>query len=240
MLGGKRIVVTGASGGIGGAIALRAAREGALVGVHGHKNRSRAEELASAIGGHLLSFDVRDAAAIARELERFVAHVGGLDGWVNAAGVHRAALLVSAEQSALEEQLDVNLLGTILCTRAVLPHLLRQRGGVVCNVSSVASALPVRGGATYAASKAGIEAFTRAIALEYGRKGIRSVCLRPGPIETGMLAPTQAVSETPVADRTALHRLGNAEEVASLAAYLLSDDAKFITGSVHAVDGGYS
>ncbi len=240
MLAGKRIVVTGASGGIGRAIALRAAKEGAVVGVHGHKNRSRADELARSIGGYSLGFDVRDASGIASELERFAAQAGGVDAWVNAAGVHHAALLVSAEQSALEEQLDVNLLGTILCTRAVLPHLLRQRGGVVCNISSVASTFPVRGAATYAASKAGIEAFTRAIALEYGKKGIRAVCLRPGPIETSMLAPAQAMSETPVADRTALRRLGSADEVASLAVYLLSDEAQFITGSVHAIDGGLS
>ncbi|MGC4095253.1 MAG: SDR family oxidoreductase [Polyangiaceae bacterium] len=181
MLQGKRIVVSGATGGIGRAIARRCARAGALVGVHGHTQSDAARALAHELGGLSLQFDVRDAAALEREVARFVAERGGIDGWVNAAGVHRAALLVNAESDAIELQLDVNLLGTIQCTRAVMPHLLRQRQGVVVNLSSVAAVSPVRGGAVYAASKAGIEAFTRAVALEYGRKGIRAVCVRPGP-----------------------------------------------------------
>jgi 3-oxoacyl-[acyl-carrier protein] reductase len=240
VLTGKRIVVTGASGGIGRAIAARCAQDGALVGVHFNANREAAETLASELSGLALKFDVRDATAIAHEVSRFVRDAGGIDAWVNAAGVHRAALLVSADDSSIEEQLDVNLLGTILCTRAVLPELMRQRGGVVLNVSSVAAPFPIRGGAVYAASKAGVEAFTRAIALEYGRKGIRCVCLRPGPIDTKMLDATRAVAGNAVEQRSAGQRLGTPNEVASLAAYLLGDEASFVSGSVHAVDGGFA
>ena len=135
---------------------------------------------------------------------------------------------------------SVNLLGTILCTHAILPRFLRQKAGVVLNVSSVAATLPVAGGVVYSASKAGVEAFTRAVALEYGRKGIRAVCVRPGPTETPMLSAALALGGDQASDRTALRKLVQPADVASLAVYLLSEQARFVTGSVHAVDGGFT
>ncbi len=240
MLQGKSVVVTGASGGIGSAIARRCAAEGARVGVHYHRRREPAESLARELGGVALGFDVRDVAGIDAGIEAFTVGGARLDFWVNAAGVHSAALLIGADEAALVEQVSVNLLGTILCTRAVLPRFLQQKAGVVLNVSSVSATTPVPGGAAYAASKAGVEAFTRAVALEYGRKGIRAVCVRPGPTETPMLSAALALGGDLAQNRTALRRLGEPSEVASLAVYLLSDQARFITGSVHAVDGGFS
>jgi 3-oxoacyl-[acyl-carrier protein] reductase len=240
LLRGKSVVVTGGSGGIGSAIARRCAAEGARVGVHYHAKREVAEALARELGGVALGFDVRDTAGIERGIQHFTADGAGLDGWVNAAGVHVAALLVSADEAALSAPISVNLLGTILCTRGILPHFLRQRAGVVLNVSSVSAVSPVPGGAAYAASKAGIEAFTRATALEYGRKGIRAVCVRPGPTETAMLSGALALGGDQAKERTALRQLGEPSDVASLVAYLLSDQARFITGSVHAVDGGFA
>ena len=240
MLRGKSVVVTGASGGIGSAIARRCAAEGARVGVHYHARREPAEALARELGGVALGFDVRDVAGIAAGIDTFTAGGEGLELWVNAAGVHNAGLLVSVDEAALVEQISVNLLGTILCTRAVLPRLLQQRAGVVLNVSSVSATAPVPGGAAYAASKAGVEAFTRAVALEYGRKGIRAVCVRPGPIQTPMLSTALALGGDQAQNRTALRQLGEPADVASLAVYLLSEQARFITGSVHAVDGGFT
>jgi 3-oxoacyl-[acyl-carrier protein] reductase len=187
-----------------------------------------------------LPFDVRDAAAVGSAVARFLSQQGRIDGWVNNAGVNHPGLLLASEDERIREQMDVNLLGPLLCARAVLPSMIEQRAGVILNVSSVAATRPIRGQSVYAATKGGLESLTRALAIEYGRKGVRVNAIRPGPIDTGMLEATRALAgDEVVRDRIALRRLGRPEDVASLAVYLLSDAASFITGSVHAVDGGY-
>ncbi len=170
---------------------------------------------------------------------------------IQAAGAEGRAFSVSVLDAAattamvreLEEDwdrvVDVNLRGPILCARAVLPVMLEQKAGVIVNVGSVAAERPFRGQAVYAATKGGLESFTRALAAEYGRKGIRAHCVRPGPIETRMLEPSRALGEDELLTRTPLRRLGRPDEVAELALYLLGDKTAFMTGSVHTIDGGY-
>jgi 3-oxoacyl-[acyl-carrier protein] reductase len=241
MLEGKRIVVTGAARGIGRAIALACARAGAVVGVNYHYSEAAARDMAAEQPDRLfpLPFDVADAEAVAAAVARFRADQGRIDGWMNNAAVHHPALLVAADDGRIRDQVATNLLGPLWCARAVLPVMLEQRGGVILNVSSVAATRPIRGQSVYAATKGGIESLTRALALEYGRKGVRVHAIRPGPIATDMLEPTRSLAGDAAPERSALPRLGRAEEVADFAVYLLSDKAAFVTGSVHAIDGGY-
>lgn len=242
MLEGKRIVVTGAASGIGLAIATACAEAGATVGVNHRRDAVSITALADKHPGRVvpLRFDVRDAVALGAGVADFVAREGRIDGWVNNAGVNRPALLVTATTERIAEQVEVNLVAPILCARAVLPVMLRQRTGVIINVGSVAAARPVRGQSVYAATKGALESLTRALAVEYGRKGIRVHCLRPGAIDTPMLAATRALAEAEVLDAIPLRRLGRAEEVAALAVYLMSDLAAYVTGAVHTIDGGFT
>ncbi len=241
-LEGKRIIVTGASRGIGRAIALACARHGAVVGINFRRSESEARLLAEQIGpkATLLPFDVGDELAVAAGIGAFAARVGGIDALVNNAGLNRPALLVSACDRDIHEVVRTNVIGPVVCARAAIPPMLRQRSGVILNISSVAAERPARGQSVYAATKGAVESLTRALAVEYARKGIRCHCIRPGPVDTDMFATTKALAGDDVLDRVPLKRFVQAEEVAELAVFLLSDRAAAITGSIHAIDGGFA
>jgi len=240
-LEGKRIIITGASRGIGRAIAIACAGQGALVGVNFKRSQEEARVVADRIGSRamLLPFDVCDSAAVAAAVDTFVSKIGGLDALVNNAAIVRPSLLVSATDEDVEAVVRTNVIGPIVCTRAVIPAMLRNHHGIILNISSVVAERPSRGQTVYAATKGAIEALTRAVAVEYARKGIRCHCIRAGPVDTDMFAATKTLAGGEVRDRIPLKRLVQPEEIAELAVFLLSDRAGAITGAIHAVDGGF-
>ena len=241
-LSGARILVTGASRGIGRAIALACLDAGAArVGV-GYRSAS---EAAAEVVAHdparafALQADLADPRAAAAQVAAFVAETGGIEALVLNAGVNRAGLLLQADLAGMEETLRVNLLAPLAMAQAALEPMLRARAGTLLFVSSVAALRPSKGQAAYAASKGGVEALVRALGVEVGRKGIRVVGLRPGPTETDMFRATAALAGDLVKQNVPLRRFAQPDEIAQAALFLLGPQASYVHGSVYAVDGGY-
>ena len=245
ILEGKRILVTGASRGIGRAMAKAAALEGATVGVHYHSGENEAHQLCAEIEAevgrkaHPIFFDVRSPSEVESGVERFQEIAGGIDALVNNAARFEAGLLASMETDAIQRLISINLEGPIYTARAVLPYFLQQRSGVILNIGSVSASRPNQGQSVYAATKCALEGFTRALAIEYARKKIRVLCLSPGPIDTEMMANTRALVGDRIESRVPLGRVGQPIEVAQFAVQLLSDRMSFATGSIYSFDGGY-
>ena len=242
-LSGKTALVTGASRGIGRAIALRFAAEGAFVAVNYAGNEAAAGETLSAIasagGSAVLSrFDVGDAAQVDAAVKALVAERGRIDILVNNAGVTRDNLLMRLTEDDFDAVVRTNLKGTFLVTKVVSRQMIRQRSGRIVNMSSVVGEMGNAGQSVYAATKAGILGFTKAMARELASRAITVNAIAPGFITTDMTQSLPEAARKEFAERIPLGRFGAPEEVAELALFLASDAAAYVTGQVVGINGG--
>ena len=234
-LQGKAALVTGGGSGIGRAICVRFASEGASV-VVADVVGERAEEVSGTIGGRAVQVDVTVAADVARMVEA----AGPVDVLVNNAGGGTANGVLEIDEDEWDGDLALNLKSAFLCTKAVLPGMIERGGGVIVNIASV-NGLAYFANEPYSAAKAGLINLTRSMAARYGPQGVRVVAIAPGTIRTPLWQ--ERVDKKPeIFERLMrwypLRRVGEPEDVAAAAAFLASDDASWITGEVLRVDGG--
>lgn len=242
-LTGKVALVTGASRGIGRAIAEKLAGQGASIVVNYHTSEGAAAEVVEGIhanGGEAITIqgDVRDPDDAKRMVKTTLDELGQLDILVNNAGTTRDTLLAMMKEADWDLVLDTNLKGAYNVTKAAIRPMMKQRSGRIINVTSVAGISGNPGQANYSAAKAGLIGFTKSVARELGARNITSNAVAPGYVPTDLTADLPEDLIEQAVEFTPLGRLGTVEDVANAVAFLASDEAKFITGQVLRVDGG--
>lgn len=238
-LTGKRALVTGASGGIGGAIAAALHAQGATVALAG-RNRAALEALAGKLGerAHVVEGDLADKAAADAMLAAAEEALGGIDILINNAGLTRDNLAMRMKDEDWQAVIDVNLTAAFRLSRAVLRGMMKARWGRIVNITSIVGVTGNPGQANYAASKAGIIGMSKALAAEVASRGITVNCIAPGFIETAMTESLGEEQTAKLAGVIPAGRLGNPRDVAVCAAFLASDEAAYMTGQTLHVNGG--
>ena len=248
---GRMVIVTGASGGLGRALALRFATEGATVGVHFHASEAKAAETLDLIQkaggrGSLVQADGRSQVAVGAAVADFVATWGRLDVIVNNAGQHRIARSLEQSQDEWDDLIGRNLSATFLFAQSAARHMKESGGGQIVNISSKMATSTAPSNAAYCAAKAGIIALTQVLAAEWARYNIRVNCVAPGVLATAATATMtgslddDGLLQRALLARTPVGRLGELDEIASVVAFIASGESNYLTGSTLVVDGGWT
>lgn len=236
-------LVTGASGGIGSAIALQLSRDGYAVAVHCHRNEVKAQEVRDKIvatGGVAEVFvcDITDADAVDYMVNEICRTLGCVSVLVNNAGVAQQKLFTDLSVDEWQRMMAVHVDGAFYACRAVLPDMIREHSGSIVNMSSMWGQTGGSCEVHYSTAKAALIGLTKALAKEVGPAGVRVNCVAPGVIQTDMLSELSRETLNDLAEETPLCRLGSPEDVAAAVSFLVSDGARFITGQVLAPNGG--
>ncbi|AGH95538.1 3-oxoacyl-(Acyl-carrier-protein) reductase [Pseudobdellovibrio exovorus JSS] len=240
-LTGKKIFVTGGSRGIGAGIVKKLSDLGAQVAFTYSTNEAKAQELLKSLkgDGHLcFQLDISNTEAVENTVAQLYSQWTQVDGVVNNAGITKDQLLLRMKTEDFTQVIQTNLTGAFAVTKAFSKHMLKARKGSFVNISSVIGSTGNAGQTNYAASKGGLESFTKSVALELASRGIRANCIAPGYIKSDM---TDALTEDQLkamTEKIPLQRAGEPSEIASAVAFLLSDEASYITGQTLHVNGG--
>jgi 3-oxoacyl-[acyl-carrier protein] reductase len=238
-LTGKRALVTGASGGIGEAVAATLHRQGATVALSGTR-REKLDEVAAKLGSrvHVLPCDLRDRAQVAALIGQAEAAMGQVDILVNNAGVTKDNLFMRMKDEEWDEVIAINLTSVFVLCRSALRNMMRRRSGRIINITSISGVIGNPGQGNYAASKAGLAGMTKSLAREVAPRGITANCIAPGFIETPM---TQALNEKQteaIASMIPAGVFGKPDDIAAAVVYLASEEARYITGETIHINGG--
>lgn len=239
----RAALITGSSRGIGRAIALHLARQGASIAINYVRNEKAAKQVQETIHSHkgqtvLVQGDISVPEQAERVVDTAQEAFGRLDILVNNAGFNRDTLLLRMSVQDWDEVMAINLRGAFLCTKAALRHMLRQRWGRVINIGSVAGIAGNAGQANYAAAKAGLTGFTKAVAREMGSRGITANVVAPGLVKTELTEEIPSEMIDLAMQRIFVGRLGTPEDIAACVAFLASEEASYMSGQVLVVDGG--